>query len=176
IRQCGPSSLCSKTGSMSLPSGRFKSSVTCCDTDDCTPPDPILPEYSGDEEKKNGIRCPSCYVTNSKSCDLITVMDCIGNETMCMTQITDTEGPVPSTTMSRGCSTQGLCEPAQQVWKLGKMVVNVENACYHLFSDRKLFGLGDLGCETPVNVLLPSPGPLGLGWGLEVTALFGVPV
>ncbi|KAG9465705.1 hypothetical protein GDO78_017869 [Eleutherodactylus coqui] len=40
IRQCGPSSLCSKTGSISLPNGKMKTGTTCCKTSDCMPANP----------------------------------------------------------------------------------------------------------------------------------------
>ncbi|KAM5132224.1 phospholipase A2 inhibitor and Ly6/PLAUR domain-containing protein-like [Mantella aurantiaca] len=126
IRQCGLKDLCSKTGSMSLPNSRFKTSVTCCDTDNCTPPDPILPEISGE---KNGVHCPACYVPNAKSCDTKTLMECAGNETICITQLTTLKGPVPSSIVARGCATKQLCKPAHQVWNINKSVVVLENFC-----------------------------------------------
>ncbi|XP_077312356.1 phospholipase A2 inhibitor and Ly6/PLAUR domain-containing protein-like [Lithobates pipiens] len=126
IRQCGPKELCSKTGSISLPNGRYFTSVTCCDTDNCTPPEPILPEVS---KEKNGIKCPSCYVPNAKSCVKVTDTDCIGNETICITQITNVKGPVPFSTIARGCATKQLCDPVHQVWHMNKSIVDLQNVC-----------------------------------------------
>ncbi|CAI9604486.1 unnamed protein product [Staurois parvus] len=126
IRQCGPRELCLKTGSISVPNGRYLTSITCCDTDNCTPPEPNLPEVS---IAKNGMKCPACFVPNAKSCDKVTSMDCIGNETICITQITNLKGPVPSSQVARGCATKGLCDPVHQVWNINKSVVDLENIC-----------------------------------------------
>ncbi|XP_018417670.1 PREDICTED: phospholipase A2 inhibitor and Ly6/PLAUR domain-containing protein-like [Nanorana parkeri] len=126
IRQCGVRDLCSKTGSITLPQSMFQSSITCCDTDNCTPPEPVLPEISG---KKNGLHCPACYVQNAKSCPKETVMQCVGNETMCITQLTTYKGPAPSPTLARGCATEQMCTPAHQVWNINALVLDLENTC-----------------------------------------------
>ncbi|XP_072282001.1 phospholipase A2 inhibitor and Ly6/PLAUR domain-containing protein-like [Pyxicephalus adspersus] len=126
IRQCAPMKLCSKTGSISMPHSTFRTSLTCCDEDDCTPPEPILPKLSS---KKNGKKCPACFEPNAMTCKKETIMDCTGSETICITQFTNTTGAVLGTTVSRGCATKQLCKPEHQVWTFDKMVVNVDNVC-----------------------------------------------
>ncbi|XP_075695169.1 phospholipase A2 inhibitor NAI-like [Rhinoderma darwinii] len=126
IRQCGQSNLCLKTGSISLPNGRIKAGTTCCKTNDCIPANPILPP---DSTTKNGLSCKTCFAPNSKSCDTDLLTDCVGTETMCINQVTTRTGDVPTTTVVRGCSTKDMCEPARQVWNLGKMTVYLENTC-----------------------------------------------
>ncbi|KAM4015478.1 phospholipase A2 inhibitor NAI-like [Anomaloglossus baeobatrachus] len=125
-RQCGQSNLCSKTGSISLPNGRIKAGTSCCKTNDCMPTDPILPT---DSNEKNGIMCKTCFAPNSKSCDTDLITECIGNENVCISQVTTIQGDVPSSTVVQGCSTKEMCEPARQVWNLGKMTVYLENTC-----------------------------------------------
>ncbi|XP_068099397.1 phospholipase A2 inhibitor NAI-like [Hyperolius riggenbachi] len=126
VRQCGLSSLCSKTGSLSLPNGRFRTSITCCDEDHCTPTTPSIPQYV---EGKNGMKCPACFVNDSKSCSSVSWMNCFGGEKMCITQVTNTTGAINASTVARGCATESLCDPPRQVWNLGKMVVDLENTC-----------------------------------------------
>ncbi|KAM3922124.1 uncharacterized protein RB166_011412 [Leptodactylus fuscus] len=140
IRQCGKSNLCSKTGSISLPNGRMKAGTTCCRTNDCTPDKPVLPP---DSHEKNGLACKTCFAPNANSCDSDLLTDCVGNETVCINQITTRTGDVPSTTAVRGCSSKEMCEPSRQVWNLGKITVNVENTC------------GNNGIYLQPNLLLP---------------------
>lgn len=126
IRQCAQSNVCSKTGSISLPNGRIKAGTTCCKTDDCIPDKPVLPP---DSAEKNGLSCKTCFAPNSKTCHTDLLTDCVGDETMCINQVTTRKGDVDTSTVVQGCSTKGMCEPARQVWNLGKMIVNVENTC-----------------------------------------------
>ncbi|XP_063798356.1 phospholipase A2 inhibitor gamma subunit B-like isoform X2 [Pseudophryne corroboree] len=126
VRQCGESRMCSRSGSMSVPDGRLKTSTTCCNTDNCTPPQPVLTE---DMNSKNGVTCKGCFSPNSSTCKAEILMNCIGNETECVTQLTSTTGSILSKTISRGCSTKEMCEPTRQVWKLGPKIVNVETKC-----------------------------------------------
>ncbi|KAG8543043.1 hypothetical protein GDO81_025536 [Engystomops pustulosus] len=126
IRQCGKRAMCSKSGSISLPNGRIKAGTTCCRTNDCAPSHPVLP---GESTKKNGLSCKTCFSTNLKTCDSDLLTDCIGNETMCIYQVTTRTGDVSSTTAVQGCATKDMCQPARQLWNLGKMIVNVENTC-----------------------------------------------
>ncbi|KAG9465704.1 phospholipase A2 inhibitor NAI-like [Eleutherodactylus coqui] len=126
IRQCGPSSLCSKTGSISLPNGKMKTGTTCCKTSDCMPANPTLPP---DSNKKNGMKCKTCFAPNSPSCDTDLYTSCLGNETVCITQVVNRTGDIPTTTTMRGCATTEMCEPARQVWHLEKMTVYLENTC-----------------------------------------------
>ncbi|CAN2388066.1 u-PAR/Ly-6 domain [Pristimantis euphronides] len=126
IRQCGQSSLCLKTGSISLPNGRIKTGTTCCKTNDCMPTRPVLPP---DSNKKNGFWCKTCFAPNSQSCDTEILTECIGEETMCISQVTNRTGDVATTTSVRGCATKEMCEPARQVWNLTKMTVYLENTC-----------------------------------------------
>ncbi|XP_056398533.1 phospholipase A2 inhibitor and Ly6/PLAUR domain-containing protein-like isoform X2 [Hyla sarda] len=126
VRQCAKKNVCSRTGSISLPNGRIKTGTTCCSTNDCMPEKPTLPP---DSIEKNGLSCKTCFTPNSKTCDTDLFTDCVGNETMCITQVTTRTGDVPTSTVVKGCATKVLCEPSHQVWKLGTMTVNLENAC-----------------------------------------------
>ncbi|XP_075047818.1 phospholipase A2 inhibitor and Ly6/PLAUR domain-containing protein-like [Mixophyes fleayi] len=126
IRQCGDRSMCNRLGSISLPNGRMKTSSTCCDTDNCTSPHPVLPEETFG---KNGVKCKACYTQNANKCAAESVMDCVGKETECITQFTNTTGDISATTIMRGCATKEMCEPASQVVDLGNMVVHAESTC-----------------------------------------------
>ncbi|XP_069803945.1 phospholipase A2 inhibitor gamma subunit B-like [Dendropsophus ebraccatus] len=126
IRQCAQNNLCSKTGSISLPNGKIKAGTTCCTSDDCLPPKPTLPP---DSSEKNGRSCKACFAPNSKTCDTELFTDCVGNEMMCITQVSTTTGDVTSTTTVQGCSTKEMCQPARQMWNLNKMKVHLENTC-----------------------------------------------
>ncbi|KAG8573824.1 hypothetical protein GDO81_012571 [Engystomops pustulosus] len=104
IRNCGDRATCSVSSSMTTSHGRVITSSTCCYTEGCSPPRPVLPPVNF---KKNGVVCKTCHAMQSQPCDSDTYTDCLGNETKCLSQVSTVAG-LTSTAM-RGCATPSLC-------------------------------------------------------------------
>ncbi|XP_040269287.1 uncharacterized protein LOC120984423 isoform X1 [Bufo bufo] len=80
---CAPRHQCDAPGSISASSGRLQRSTTCCDTDNCTPPPPTLPDYNF---QPNGLTCQTCLSVSSKWCSSMHTIDCTGEEDACLLQ------------------------------------------------------------------------------------------
>ncbi|XP_068099198.1 serine-rich adhesin for platelets-like isoform X2 [Hyperolius riggenbachi] len=104
IRTCVPTSTCGKVGSISYAGGRAKMAISCCNTDGCTSPTPILP---GDSNRTNGLMCPTCKSTWQNSCSSVLTMQCTGKEQICLNASTTTSVSMDSTS---GCATASLCD------------------------------------------------------------------
>ncbi|XP_039368425.1 phospholipase A2 inhibitor and Ly6/PLAUR domain-containing protein-like [Mauremys reevesii] len=108
LKSCLSSSQCN-AGAISMNFGTAKArrmSITCCQTDNCTP-DPV--KVPPADPKPNGRRCRSCYALNADHCNEQTV-HCTGSETQCL----DVAGPLKSggstnEIIMKGCVTQSVC-------------------------------------------------------------------
>ncbi|OCT73593.1 phospholipase A2 inhibitor and Ly6/PLAUR domain-containing protein [Xenopus laevis] len=107
IRQCELRLSCGKAGSITMPGGRIKSNSACCSTDACDT-GPI--SFPADKTDKNGQVCESCLSIGSETCSSVSPMECAGEETSCITQITSITGPVSTKMAIRGCSTKEICD------------------------------------------------------------------
>ncbi|KAM8927839.1 phospholipase A2 inhibitor and Ly6/PLAUR domain-containing protein-like [Pelodytes ibericus] len=125
-RSCVPQEQCDVTGTISVPSNTIKLGVSCCDTDNCIPPKPSLPEPSKEE---NGIICRTCVSDSSDSCYTGSTMKCTGNETMCLLQSTKLSGPVSATVALRGCSTKSICDLGSQSAQSGSTRITIKFVC-----------------------------------------------
>ncbi|KAG8433725.1 hypothetical protein GDO86_012180 [Hymenochirus boettgeri] len=117
ITSCAPRSQCSGSGSVGIPNGRIKRGVSCCYTDNCTPPRPTLP---GDSSQLNGIVCRTCTSADSLWCYTSDTIQCTGNEDKCLLQTTQISGTLNSKVAIRGCATKSICD-------LGSSSVDVPN-------------------------------------------------
>ncbi|XP_069804501.1 urokinase plasminogen activator surface receptor-like [Dendropsophus ebraccatus] len=123
IRGCGDPDQCTISGSMSVPNVRTIASATCCSTDLCTPPPPELPPVTSDQ---NGVVCKSCQAMEDSPCDSDNYMNCVGNETMCISQVTITGS---SSIAVRGCATPGLCQIPHEEGTFGHMTFISDTTC-----------------------------------------------
>ncbi|XP_031761701.1 phospholipase A2 inhibitor 25 kDa subunit isoform X1 [Xenopus tropicalis] len=104
---CAPRSQCDKPGSISIPDGKIKRGISCCYTDDCTPPTPTLPV---DAFQPNGLVCRTCTSADSTWCYTDDTMRCTGEENRCLLQTTTLTGSVSSKVAVRGCATKSICD------------------------------------------------------------------
>ncbi|XP_075047637.1 phospholipase A2 inhibitor and Ly6/PLAUR domain-containing protein-like [Mixophyes fleayi] len=127
VRDCGKPNACSVKGSMSVLSGKVKTGISCCSSDSCTPPMPVLPL---NDYNKNGVTCKSCMEAVDKQCQSDTFMECQGNETKCISQVSTLKGP--SMTMStalRGCATKEACGFPLMENTIGDVTVKTYTSC-----------------------------------------------
>ncbi|XP_066462631.1 phospholipase A2 inhibitor 25 kDa subunit-like isoform X2 [Eleutherodactylus coqui] len=114
MRFCGNCSQ-QKRGSVRFDKGILKTNATCCNTDKCTPPEPIIPTIkpvSKDEKvKHSGRRCNSCYSQTYKACDCNVMVNCTIGETKCISrQLYAKKGDFGRIFAIRGCTTEEMCE------------------------------------------------------------------
>ncbi|KAE8594366.1 hypothetical protein XENTR_v10019608 [Xenopus tropicalis] len=121
IRQCESKEKCDKAGTMSIPNGKVKMSNVCCKSDNCNPGIPKLPL---EKTLKNGIMCEGCIDTNKKSCQSGQPLECVGDETRCITYVTSMSGLISTSMAARGCATKDFCEIGEQ--EMGNDLVKVE--------------------------------------------------
>ncbi|XP_071969521.1 phospholipase A2 inhibitor gamma subunit B-like [Engystomops pustulosus] len=102
---CSQPSECNATGTFSTMIGSSnRIATTCCSEDRCTPAKPIAPDVS---TETNGGTCPTCW---GLSCEHIESLECVGDQTICLQQITrKTIGSLTETTVKRGCASEGFC-------------------------------------------------------------------
>ncbi|XP_063798373.1 phospholipase A2 inhibitor and Ly6/PLAUR domain-containing protein-like [Pseudophryne corroboree] len=88
-KHCGSVYDCSHPATLSTPDYRVRVTTKCCNTDFCnnstmnwTPPNSTL----------NGVTCESCFARNSKTCNVMTPMNCTGDETYCVQYSASREG------------------------------------------------------------------------------------
>ncbi|XP_075047634.1 phospholipase A2 inhibitor and Ly6/PLAUR domain-containing protein-like [Mixophyes fleayi] len=97
---CVPKNRCDLMGSASITDSKMKKSISCCYTDQCTPPKPTLP---ADNLQTNGVNCTTCKGgTFSTWCNSEDTLKCTGNENHCLL-MTDAMGA------RRGCATDSIC-------------------------------------------------------------------
>ncbi|XP_063800043.1 phospholipase A2 inhibitor gamma subunit B-like [Pseudophryne corroboree] len=104
---CGLRDHCNITGSMTFIYGTVRTGTSCCDTDDCTPPTPILPALSS---QKNGLTCRTCYSDKSDYCYNGDTLQCNGEETKCGLMSRKLTGTINLNEAIRGCSTKSFCD------------------------------------------------------------------
>ncbi|KAM4703513.1 phospholipase A2 inhibitor 25 kDa subunit-like [Rhinophrynus dorsalis] len=107
-RYCGLSNhSCGVAASMSSRDVNISTVSTCCNTDFCTPPNPIL---SSPNNTKNGLTCPACFETNATLCLPSKTVACRGNENKCIkiTQKISLKG-VHFSYVMYGCATENVC-------------------------------------------------------------------
>ncbi|XP_073457840.1 phospholipase A2 inhibitor NAI-like [Aquarana catesbeiana] len=112
VRGCGEKSNCRQSGVFAAPSGKYRFSSTCCESNSCTPSTPVLPPLNF---TSNGQSCPFCVSTTSKDCKSDQMMSCMGDEDTCALE--NTEETVGSSTYKssmRGCATKGFCNLGTQ--------------------------------------------------------------
>ncbi|XP_065276541.1 phospholipase A2 inhibitor and Ly6/PLAUR domain-containing protein-like [Emys orbicularis] len=108
LKSCLSPSQC-KAGAISMNFGTAKArrmSITCCQTDSCTPDSVKVPPA---DTEPNGRRCRGCYAMSTDHCHEQTIA-CTGAETQCL----DVAGPLKSggnTTeiIMKGCVTVSVC-------------------------------------------------------------------
>ncbi|KAM4650517.1 phospholipase A2 inhibitor gamma subunit B-like [Discoglossus pictus] len=108
-RLCGKKKHCNLDGSITTLNSQVQSKSSCCDSDSCPPPIPIMPEPNN---TKNGLSCPACSARNATSCKADKMVECLGMETQCVTMysiFTYKDGPQINTALS-GCATQNVCD------------------------------------------------------------------
>ncbi|KAM3921584.1 uncharacterized protein RB166_010994 [Leptodactylus fuscus] len=89
IRSCLNTSNCGFMGSMSNRQGRIWASMTCCNTDNCTPTIPTIPVVS---TIPNGVICPSCMSNDPSACSSSDTVTCTGDEDTCVLEKTKITG------------------------------------------------------------------------------------
>ncbi|XP_004920053.3 phospholipase A2 inhibitor subunit gamma B-like [Xenopus tropicalis] len=109
LRSCAQESYCDKSGTFSVEESKGKETVTCCDTDNCTPPAPMWSDTR--DTRPNGLNCPSCY-SFSDGCSDPDQVSCSGNENYCLSQSIQLSGRGPgfSSFTLYGCATENLCQ------------------------------------------------------------------
>ncbi|KAM4652205.1 uncharacterized protein O3C94_014561 [Discoglossus pictus] len=108
IRRCGKSNECSREGTIRSSSKLIVMNTTCCDTNFCTPPTPILPPVS---KNRNGLTCPACFVPNSDRCLGRDDLHCTGEENRCVQFVRTEVQDISSVTETLfGCSNDNICE------------------------------------------------------------------
>ncbi|XP_077603446.1 uncharacterized protein LOC144217666 [Crocuta crocuta] len=64
-------------------------------------------QEAGPEAQHNGVKCPYCSGNTSASCDPLSVMNCNGDQTMCLTLNGTWNGGGPQ--ILKGCATPNVC-------------------------------------------------------------------
>ncbi|XP_075135271.1 uncharacterized protein LOC142210143 [Leptodactylus fuscus] len=91
---------------MSNSQGRIWASMTCCNTDYCTPTIPTVPVVSA---IPNGVICPSCISDGYSGCSSPDTVICTGNENTCIVEKTKITGSYSASFSAQGCATKSFC-------------------------------------------------------------------
>ncbi|XP_073457868.1 uncharacterized protein [Aquarana catesbeiana] len=118
IQSCVSNSKCNKTGSISYTGGTIRMGISCCDTDNCTPPLPQLPATSS---QANGLVCPSCRA--QVWCNQEMNIQCTGSEQTCIFQLSSLGGVM-------GCATSTLCDLADYSYESTNNIVPMDFYCF----------------------------------------------
>ncbi|KAG8539378.1 hypothetical protein GDO81_020997 [Engystomops pustulosus] len=125
-RSCVPENQCQGPGSFSTHNTTSKKGFSCCYTDNCTPPAPVL---SSVNNTQNGHICPTCTEDGVDWCDAGRTMSCTGDETMCILQYTNMSGTISRDSVLRGCATPTICNIGNQSLITGGLSVQVQISC-----------------------------------------------
>ncbi|XP_063798372.1 protein RoBo-1-like isoform X2 [Pseudophryne corroboree] len=125
-RTCVPENQCQGPGSFSTYNSQAKKGFSCCYTDNCTPPQPVL---SPDSTTYNGVTCPTCIANGTDWCDTGTTMKCTGDETRCILQYTNMSGTLSNEVVLRGCATPSICNIGNQSVITDGISVTVRVSC-----------------------------------------------
>ncbi|XP_015274522.1 PREDICTED: phospholipase A2 inhibitor and Ly6/PLAUR domain-containing protein-like, partial [Gekko japonicus] len=114
FKSCASSNVC-QPGNYSLTtkdSKHFQSIVTCCNTDHCNNDTLQVPPSTN--KARNGNRCPVCFSMGSDSCQTEELIDCIGEETQCISfsasvKLSASLLPLSLRGALQGCATPNLC-------------------------------------------------------------------
>ncbi|KAM4651808.1 phospholipase A2 inhibitor gamma subunit B-like [Discoglossus pictus] len=123
---CVPKNQCNEPGIISISHARIKRSISCCDTDHCTPSTPKLID---DNFQPNGLICRSCASIDSTWCYTKDTIQCSGHENMCILVTTKISGVVSSTVALRGCATKSICDIGSQSVKQNMQSMEVTFSC-----------------------------------------------
>ncbi|XP_040183149.1 phospholipase A2 inhibitor subunit gamma B-like [Rana temporaria] len=113
IRGCGEKSICGKSGVMDLRVRKERFSATCCESDYCTPPPPVLPSLHYNE---NGKSCPFCDPNEGLDCIANKNVSCTGDEDQCALYIVEVSAGPNREASTRGCASKRFCD--QGSWKM----------------------------------------------------------
>ncbi|CAH2318613.1 Hypothetical predicted protein [Pelobates cultripes] len=125
-RTCMPQHYCNNPGSFSTDKSNSRKGISCCETDNCVPPAPILPDVS---DKPNGVICKTCTADDTEWCDTKQVKKCTGDENKCIVQIATMSGAVSRKTVLRGCATQSICNIGNETVTTDGISVIVSISC-----------------------------------------------
>ncbi|XP_069802578.1 phospholipase A2 inhibitor gamma subunit B-like isoform X1 [Dendropsophus ebraccatus] len=123
---CAPRHHCDSPGSITASNGRIRRSTTCCYTDNCTPPPPVLPEKSF---QPNGLSCGTCLSAHSKWCYSKHTIDCTGDEDACLLQTSEYYAPIRRSVAVRGCATKSICSLGTQWIQFGILKMKFKYSC-----------------------------------------------
>ncbi|XP_040277381.1 phospholipase A2 inhibitor subunit gamma B-like [Bufo bufo] len=123
--------------------------ITCCSTDDCTPPVPTLIPSNGNP---NGLMCPTCDASGSITCDAVVSLKCTGSEDRCLLRISEhNSGQSVDVSALQGCATQSYCDRGIESYTKGGTT----------FKDIYFCSSGGISVQkvvlTPAVVCLPGP-------------------
>ncbi|XP_073513692.1 uncharacterized protein [Phyllobates terribilis] len=105
-RLCAPQSECSVYGTFSYYLTTERIATTCCFKDLCSSEMPVVPSSNS---TINGVICSKCTLSGD-ACGADQIMNCTGDETMCLLMSTkDTIGVQTTLSMVRGCVSSGYC-------------------------------------------------------------------
>ncbi|XP_069803972.1 phospholipase A2 inhibitor and Ly6/PLAUR domain-containing protein-like [Dendropsophus ebraccatus] len=129
FRKCVSKDECDFKGNIGLDQMRMWSVTTCCETDSCTPPDPLI--FPVISLQPNGLVCPSCKAEGSAWCDPSGTIECTGDEDRCLLMTTQVTGNsrLEAVTAYRGCATQSVCRLGVQSYSAGGISMKIQYAC-----------------------------------------------
>lgn len=123
---CAPRHHCDSPGSISASNGRIRRTTTCCYTDNCTPPHPVLPDRNF---QPNGLTCQTCLSVYSKWCSSLRTIDCAGDEDACLLQTSEYYAPIRKSVAVRGCATKSICSLGTQWIQFGTLKMKFTYSC-----------------------------------------------
>ncbi|OCT73547.1 phospholipase A2 inhibitor and Ly6/PLAUR domain-containing protein-like [Xenopus laevis] len=103
-RGCFQEKQCNQTMIFRITNATGKNIISCCSSDDCTPPVLQLPD---DNNLPNGMTCPTCFSDQSNDCIVSGTINCAGTETQCAS--VKLSGPLTGTVSFQGCANVNLC-------------------------------------------------------------------
>ncbi|XP_040294287.1 phospholipase A2 inhibitor 25 kDa subunit-like [Bufo bufo] len=127
IRKCFPESECNFQGNFDVNGVKLRTAYTCCSTDDCTPPVPILLSSSSET---NGLVCPSCQSESFPTCDSSVTVTCTGNNNKCLFMTTEmTAGQNSQLSIIKGCATESYCVLGNYSYTIYGLTTNIAIVC-----------------------------------------------
>ncbi|XP_073457841.1 phospholipase A2 inhibitor and Ly6/PLAUR domain-containing protein-like [Aquarana catesbeiana] len=127
-RGCGDKSICGKSGALGFPEAKkYRFSATCCQSDYCTPPTPVLPPLKFNE---NGKTCPFCLYRYGIDCVHSENMTCTGDENMCaLYNLTERAGSAIDSSVLSACATEGFCDQGSWKMEAGGIEMEISTKC-----------------------------------------------